>query len=305
MVGSPVKRYFEKQGYRRGRSLFCYDTDVQKNYKDDVSRADVIFVCVPSPKNSDGSCNTSLVEAVISKFSHHKKVIVVKSTVEPGTVVRLQQKYECPILFNPEFLTESRAWEDFIKPDRQIVAHTQKSLPFSSSVLGILPQAYFTSPGSIGAYQFYRLNSSEAEMAKYASNIFGALKVSYANIIADYCSALEKQLAKEKIKEEIDYQNVRQAIACDSRIGDAWLDVDHGQYRGFGGYCLPKDMAAFIAFGKKLAKGLKKNDPDKKLISAGLKVVEAIWGYNQELLKSQDLTIDQVSSRSYQEADKK
>jgi len=63
---------------------------------------------------------------------------------------------------------------------------------------------------------------------------------------------LRKSFKKEKIEQRVDYDHVRKVIAHDSRIGDSWLDVKHGKYRGFGGFCFPKDTAAFIAFGKKI-----------------------------------------------------
>ena len=87
-------------------------------------------------------------------------------------------------------------------------------------------------------------------------------------------------------------------VAHDRRIGDAWMNVYHGNYRGFGGYCFPKDFNAFIAFGKKLASGLnKKKDKElKTLVKSGLGVLQAIWDYNESLLKSQGLSVGLVSS---------
>jgi len=296
MVGNTLRKYFEKKGFKRGLNLFCYDVDPKKELADDINKADIIFVCTPTPKRSDGSCNIDSVDSVVKKFHRKRKVLVVKSTIEPGTVARLQKKYSCPILFNPEFLTEAYAWENFICPDRQVVGHTPKSRKHSSTVLGILPQAYFSSPGSIGTYDFVGLNSSEAEMGKYAGNVFGVIKVVYGNILADFCQGLEKALAREGIKEKVDYENVRKILAHDSRIGDAWLDVNHGSYRGVGGFCFPKDLSAFIAFAQKVERKLSKNDPNKNLIQGGVKVLKAVWDYNEELLKNQGLTIEKVSS---------
>lgn len=291
MVGTPIKKYLQRKGFKRGCDLFCYDADSRKRYNDDVRRADVIFVCVPTPRCSNGSCDIGIVDSVIGQFHKKKNVLVVKSTVEPGTVARLQKKYNCPILFNPEFLTEANAWRDFIKPDRQIVGHTKKSSIHSKAVLGILPQAAFMLP----CRNNLQVTSSEAEMGKYACNVFGAIKVSYANIVADFCRILEGALKNENIKERVDYENVRKIMANDSRIGGYWLDVQHSSYRGFGGYCFPKDTAALIAFVKKLEKNLSDTNPNKKLIKNGLNVLKAIWKYNKELLESQGLTVEKVS----------
>jgi nucleotide sugar dehydrogenase len=294
-VGSSLRKYFSKKGFKKGVNLFCYDNDPRKNFNDDTSKANIVFICVPTPSRKDGSCDIGFVDSAIKQNQDENKVIVVKSTVEPGTVAKLQKKYSCPLIFNPEFLTESQAWEDFVKPDRQIVGYTEKSKSQTRDVLGILPQAFFSSPGYVDTYNSVSLNSSEAELGKYAGNVFGSLKVVYGNILADFCRALSQILAKEGINEEVDYENVRKAISYDGRIGGAWLDVYHGNYRGFGGACFPKDTAAFISFGQKLEKKLPKDNPDKKLIKSGLKFLKAAWDYNKELLKSQNLTIEQVS----------
>lgn len=298
MVGKETMRYFLEHGHVRGLDLFLYDADPQKKFFDDVARSDVIFISVPTPPKKDGSCDTSVVESVVAKYHASGKVLVIKSTVEPGTVARLQKKYKSPILFNPEFLTESRAWEDFIRPDRQVVGHTATSLGFASAVLNILPVAYFSSPGTLGTYEFTRINSSEAELGKYASNVFGAIKVTYANILADFSKALEVVSRREGVKLPMSYENVRKMVAHDRRIGDAWMNVYHGNYRGFGGYCFPKDFKAFMAFVEKLARKLnKKKDKELKgLINQSLNVLRAIWSYNEYLLKTQGLTVQMVSS---------
>ncbi|KKT28719.1 MAG: UDP-glucose dehydrogenase [Candidatus Giovannonibacteria bacterium GW2011_GWB1_46_20] len=298
MVGKEAARYFLESGWERGKSLFLHDTDAKKNFSDDIKKANIIFICVPTPSKKDGSCDTSIVESVINKYHAPDRILVIKSTVEPGTVARFQKKYKSPILFNPEFLTESRAWEDFIRPDKQIVGHTHKSQAVAGSVLNLLPQAYFSAPGTLGTYEFVRVNSSEAEFGKYASNVFGALKVTYANVLADFANALEKVQRREGIKLPVDYENIRKMVAHDRRIGDAWMNVYHGNYRGFGGYCFPKDFKAFMIFGNKLIKKLnKKKDKNLQfLLKSGLGFLEAVWKYNSNLLKSQDLSVELVSS---------
>lgn len=299
MVGMPLKRYFEEKGYKRGRDLFCYDIDPKKSYFDDVKKSNIIFVCAPSPRNPDGSCNTSIVESVIKEYGDKDKVLVIKSTVEPGTSERLAKKYKYPILFNPEFLTEARAWEDMIHPDRQIVGYTETAKHYAATVLRLLPMAFYSSPGAFDAYNFNRVNSTEAEFGKYASNIFGAMKVVFGNILADFCAALSKIMEKDGIGAKVDYENVKSLIAHDARIGAAWLDVNHGNYKGFGGYCFPKDTDAFLVFAKKMREKLSEKDKEekklKKLLVHGINFLESMRNYNIELLKSQGLTMEQVS----------
>ncbi len=297
MVGSQLKRYFEEaRGYARGGDLFVYDKDPAKKMRDNLDAADVVFLCLPTPASKqDGACDTSAIESVIKIFTGGK-VIVVKSTVPPGTTERLQKEYpQHMLLFNPEFLTESRAWEDTIRPDRQVVGFTASSKSHALPILTMLPQAFFSSPGTLGTYNFVRITATEAEMGKYASNVFGALKVSYANMLADICEAAQRPLAKDGIAAAVDYRNVRGILAHDSRIGDAWLDVEHNLYRGFGGACFPKDVSAFRAQAKALLKQTPRRDPMRKRFEKLVKFLDALWEYNEALLQTQGLTVEDVS----------
>ena len=93
MIGEPLKRWFEERlNYRRGKNLFCYDTDPKKGYADDVNKASIVFVAVPTPANPDGSCNTAAVRGAVDAIDDGK-IVIIKSTVEPGTVEALQAKY--------------------------------------------------------------------------------------------------------------------------------------------------------------------------------------------------------------------
>src|SRR3989344_3984840 len=106
MVGEPIKRWFEEyHKYRRGKELFCYDTDPKKGYSDDVNKADIIFVAVPTPTSPGGSCNVSIVQNAVAAVNDGK-IVVIKSTIPPGTVEDLQKRYPRKrFVFNPEFLT--------------------------------------------------------------------------------------------------------------------------------------------------------------------------------------------------------
>jgi UDPglucose 6-dehydrogenase len=302
MVGEPIKKWFEEfQGYKRGKDLFCYDVDAKKGYSDDINKADVVFVSVPTPPNHDGSCNTSIVESAVTGIKDGK-IVVVKSTVTPGTVENLQKKHPRKrMIFNPEFLTESQAWADFISPDRQIVGSTSKSVSDSVEILNLLPKKNFIRPWT-SDYVKKSVNATEAEFGKYASNVFGYLKVVYGNILADLCNALDKKHKKEGINSGVSYENIKELIGADLRIGSAWLNVDHGDYCGAGGYCFPKDMNAFIAFGDSLEKdaAAKKllDDEHLKVLHHGLGVLKAVQKYNKALIESQGLTIEEVSKHN-------
>ncbi len=301
MVGEPIRRWFEEiSGYKRGKNLFCYDTDPKKGYFDDFNKADIIFVAVPTPSNPDGSCNLSIVESVLDSIKDGK-IVVIKSTVVPGTVERLQKKHKNKrLIFNPEFLTETQAWIDFISPDRQIVAPTSKSISDAYEVLSLLPKRHFIRPWS-SDYSKKSVHASEAELGKYASNIFGYIKVIFGNILADTCEALSLKFKQEGIPARVDYENIKDIISADLRIGPSWLNVEHGNYCGAGGYCFPKDMDAFIHFGDNLVKFLESASKKLKIepglsqhLKKGLAVFKAVRAYNEELLRWQGLTMDDV-----------
>ena len=205
------------------------------------------------------------------------------------------------MIFNPEFLTESQAWEDFISPDRQIVGTTAKSMSDAIEVLNLLPRKNFIRPWT-SDYAKKSINATEAEFGKYASNVFGYIKVIYANILADLSHVLNKKYLKDKIPGRVNYENIRELISADLRIGPAWLNVEHGQYCGAGGYCFPKDMNAFIAFGETLEKdAIKKKLLDKqhlKILQMGLAVLKAIRDYNHVLIESQGLSMEEVSKHN-------
>lgn len=302
MVGGPIRRWFEEvNGYKRGKDLFCYDADPKKGYIDDVNKADVIFVSVPTPSNPDGSCNASIVELAVSKIKDGK-IVVVKSTVAPGTVEGLQKKYPRKrMIFNPEFLTETQAWEDFLSPDRQIIGTTTKSTTDSVEVLNLLPKKNFIRPWT-SDYSRKSVNATEAELGKYASNVFGYIKVVYGNILADLCYTMNKKYKHDKIPSEIKYENLKEIIGADLRIGPAWLNVEHGNYCGAGGYCFPKDMNAFISFAETLEKdSSKKKLLDKqhlKVLQTGVAVLKAIKNYNEILIESQGLSMEDVSKHN-------
>ena len=273
-VGSQIKRYFEEiKGYKIGENLFCFDIDPKK-CAGDINFSDIIFVTVPTPRNSqDGSCDLSIVDNAVSKIKG-EKIVVIKSTVPPGTTENLQKKYpQHKFLFNPEFLSESTAWQDMLRPDRQIVGFTEESLDAAFLVLSLLPKAPFMSPWGQGTYHRIRIAATEAELIKYAGNIHFVRKVNWANALAK---------AAEKLG--VDYENIRKGLAADHRIGDSHLDVNHGGYKGWGGYCFPKDLDAFIQFSKNQSLG----DIAELLI--------ADRDFNEDLLNAQGLSLEEVSA---------
>ena len=283
MVGTPLKRYYEEVlGYERGRNLFLYDIDPKKGYSDDVNKADIVFISVPTPRMPDGTVNGSAVEHAF-KTLVKPKVVVLKSTVLPGTTENYQKKYpQHKILFNPEFLTEKRAWEDFLRPDRQIVGFTHESIDAAHVVLSLLPKAPFMSPWGLSTYRPIKITATEAEIIKYAGNIHFARKVNFANLLA---------LTAER--HGVDYENIRLGFGADFRVGDSHLDVRHGGYRGFGGYCLPKDLDGFIVHLDEIG------------FASGAELLRKDREFNEAILKDQGLTLEDVSVHDHEWIKKK
>src|SRR3989338_4655163 len=273
VVGSQLKRWFEEtNGHKRGVDLFLYDIASSKGYSDDINKAQVIFVCVPTPSLPEGTINLSFVESVFKRLAG-EKIVIIKSTVLPGATEHFQKNYkQHKILFNPEFLTEKNAWEDFHKPNRQIVGFTENSLNVAGMVLSLLPQAPFMSPYGINTFKPTKITATEAEIIKYGGNIFISRKINLANIIA---------LLSEKVG--ANYDNVRLGIAADYRIGGSHLDVLHGGYKGFGGCCIPKDLNAFISCLEYY-----------RLLEC-TELLKKDREFNEKLLATQGLTIKDVS----------
>ena len=269
MVGTPLARYLrEHRGYQRGRNLFLFDKDPQKKFNDDINLAEIIFIAVPSPRATGGNADISIVESVFSSI-RGQKTVVIKSTVPPGTSQRFQKEYpRLKVLFNPEFLTEKNSWQDFIKPDRQIVGFVRPNhLKFAQKVLNILPPAPFISPG-----KKIKITATEAEIIKYAGNVFLARKVNFANLLAKMAEKLNSN-----------YHNIKIGFGSDHRIGMSQLEVDHGGYRGFGGFCLPKDLDALI------------DSLDGYDLKDCVELLRADRKFNEGVLKSQGLTLEDVS----------
>ena len=84
MVGTQVVNWFLEKGFKRSEDFFCYDK-FKEEFSDDVLDADIIFICVNTPSHKDGSCDISIVESVVQRFVGLDKVLVLKSTVPPGT----------------------------------------------------------------------------------------------------------------------------------------------------------------------------------------------------------------------------
>ena len=207
-----------------------------------IRNSDIVFITVGTPSNEDGSINLSYVKSAaktIGENLNEYKVIVVKSTVIPGTTMgpvreeieRASGKKCCKdfgLVMNPEFLKEGTAVKDTFYPDRLVIGESDKKagdivLNLYSSFYNVLPPLVRTTP-------------ENAELIKYANNSFLAIKVSFANMMARLCMKIPGA----------DVDTVMKGIGLDKRIGPDFLNAGIA----WGGSCFPKDLKALVIFAK-------------------------------------------------------
>lgn len=228
-VGGAIKRFFQKTNTP---NLYLFDKYKGEGSLDDIQKADVVFVAVPTPfEEEKGGFDLTFVRDAISSLQG-SKIVVIKSTVLPGTTENFQKEFpQHKFIFNPEFLTQATADSDMQYPDRQIVGYTKESYSIAKDMVRILPLAPFERI----------IPATEAEMVKYFNNTWFATKVVFANQIFELCKSLS-----------LNYENIRDCASADKRVGPSHLDVLHGGYRGYGGACLPKDTRALIQLGERV-----------------------------------------------------
>ena len=212
-----------KKNYLRGKLNFT--TDYKNAYKD----ADIIFIGVGTPERSDGSANLDYVFNVCTQIAENVEndcLVVVKSTVPIGTNDRVEEflreslknKVHIEVASNPEFLSQGTAVKDTLEAKRIVIGVESKGAE------ELLREVYerYNQPIVV-------TNRRSAEMIKYASNDFLALKISFINEIANFCEFVGA-----------DIEDVTKGMSYDPRIGDKFLKAGIG----YGGSCFPKDTKA-------------------------------------------------------------
>lgn len=214
-VGSAMKALFP--------NAVCYD--LKSGTKEEINQCHTVFVCVPTPSRSDGSCNTDIVESVLEWID--VPLIILRSTVYVGFTDAMREKYNKEIVFQPEYYGET-----VDHPFSDLKA--RKWLTFGGTEKGIhlAIKTYQTVHNS--NISIYHGDAKSIEMAKYMENCFFATKVIFCNEMKDIADALGAN-----------YDIAREAWIADPRIGTSHTFV-YDDNRGYGGSCLPKDMASLI-----------------------------------------------------------
>jgi len=249
-VGSAIAYGFKKLGHE----IYVYDTNPEKMKLaerfgfnvvsvNDITECEFIFICVPTPCKPDGSCNLEYVEKAFwdlistykEKGNDRGQIIVIKSTVPPGTCEKLYEyiidtEANVHIVSCPEFLREKHAVEDFLNPDRWLGYIVIGG--FEKDIIDKVAELYkdFNAP-------IIKTEPKVAEMSKYVSNLFHALKISFSNEIAKICERLG--INPKKVMDILRIE-LNRATYIDPLLGP------------FTGKCLPKDLDQMLALCEKL-----------------------------------------------------
>jgi len=234
-VGKALKEVFSRYYTVNTYDKFVNELSTHNSLEDLCNSCDVIFVCVPTPMNGDGSCNISIVEEVCSQCANvgDDHIIVIKSTIPPGTTKGFNAKFNTKqIVFNPEFLTERFASKDFENTNRVMLGGNIEAAT-------VLKQFYSRIFPNVTVI---KTESCVAEYVKYLSNCFLAVKVALANEFAIMCES-----------SGVDYDKVCEYATFDPRLGNThWVVPGPDGKRGFGGSCFPKDINSMIDFATKM-----------------------------------------------------
>jgi len=261
VIGAGIVGNAFYEGMKHAFDVLRYDT--RPEFSDVGSLVELlqvdgpIFVCVPTPMNVDGSASTAIVESVVGNiYGWGERLVVIKSTVPPGTTDRLNKMFgpTLSVVFNPEFLTEAKPVEDFKNQDRIIVGGKSEATQIVADIYSV---AY---PGVMQV----QCDATTAEMVKYVGNCFLATKISFANEISQICGKLG-----------VDYDDVINLAMLDKRLGRShWKVPGPDGHCGFGLTCFPKDINALIAVAIELGV-----DP---------KILRAVWEKNLEVRPERD-----------------
>ncbi len=240
-----------------------------------VQKSEIIFVCLPTPMRKSGECDTRIVRDTVLQINEmsgthnlENRVVVIKSTIPPGTTESLNASCQnVQVVFNPEFLTEANAINDYKNQNRIILGGPRPG----TTVLKTMFSKAFPNASII------KTGSKTAEMVKYFINCFLSTKVSFSNEMKQLCDAAG-----------IDYDKVVEYALYDQRIGKSHFSSPgpDGSY-GFGGHCFPKDINALIYVAK----------------SFGISptVLEAAWKKNLEVRAPEHRDWEAMSGRAVSE----
>lgn len=217
--------------------VVAIDTDPSKECTasySDLKDCEAVFVCVPSPMNSDGTCDTTILEQVLNTLwsMSYDGVIISKVTAPPDVYKKLQSCHK-NLVYIPEFLTSANAKADYLKTTSIIIGGSIRAYRYEAERV----IKYATPDVSV-----HHCSIGEASMVKYVVNSFLATKVVFMNEMAQLAAA-----------NDYEWDNIRKMLSVDDRLGNSHMRVPGPDgHAGFGGACFPKDVSAIIEHAKNL-----------------------------------------------------
>ena len=254
VVGGACKGGFEKLGH----IVKVHDIKLGTTIEE-VKDTEIVFLCVPTPSNEDGSCNTDIVESVVDSlvFLDYKGIICIKSTVSPGTTKRLVKKYSNSFRFAmvPEFLRERYSLADFTENHDLLVIGTSFEEDYE-----LIKKAHGRFPKHVEW-----MTTTEAELVKYFNNTYNATLITFANSFYEVCKHYG-----------VDYTAIKNVMVHRSHIIDMYLECNDN-FRGFAGMCLPKDTKEIATVARKVGVDffdniLMENSKYKRTVQEGMRM---------------------------------
>lgn len=257
LIGLGFVGYALYEGFKDKFLIETYDLLAErsstKSIEDLMSKTKVIFIAVSTPITKENKPYMDHIHSIFSEISKYNDnhIIVLKSSIQPGTSKLLSEKYNLDVVFNPEFLREKTHIQDF-KEQKYIILGGEKAEDIEKIYNVSFPEV-----------PVYKTDTSTAEMVKFFINVFLATKVSLCNEIFDICEKLD-----------VNYDNVKNLVQLDDRIGNSHMRVpgdpavnaEHG--RGFGLTCFPLniciliDLANNLNLDSKILKAVKKRNDE-------------------------------------------
>jgi UDPglucose 6-dehydrogenase len=237
-----------------GEATVMYDPHKPEfaNNRDRINECDVAFICVPTPMKPDQSCDTSIVEEAVAWVK--APLLILRSTVSPGTTDRLRTKYNKRLVFQPEYLGETTRHVFGTMAEREFVV--LGGATEDTSLAADFYKHYYN------AYvKYYFCDAMTAEVAKYMENAFYAVKVTFVNEFYDIAKA-----------HGVDFNVLREIWLADTRISRDHTFV-YPDARGFSGKCLPKDCNAIVH-------SCRQRGYEARLMEATLKINETFQAMN-------------------------
>ena len=284
LIGVGIVGEATKQIFQKAHEIFPYDKykepfNSEKHIDDLAEFAEVIFVCVPTPMKPSGEIDCSAIHNSLNLLdkktkekarNQNKIIMVIRSTVVPGSTDNFEKQYPFQFAFNPEFLREKHALEDMENQSRIIIGtnNLETYSKIEAVYKPLLPNAKYIS-----------VDIKTAEMIKYSANVILTGQIAIANEIYQICQRLG-----------VNYDTIKKTILLDERIGTN-IDIPGPDGNlGFGGKCFPKDLNALIYLARE-----NKYRPY---------LLEEIWRLNEKVRKDKNwMNIDGATSeKNYQDS---